>query len=427
MGTSLFDSTPSINQMMGLLSSPQQPMQPITAQQMPQTQPNLPQAQQPKLVDRLQDRLSGLLQSVRPKAARGYEGLLSSEEVESARPGIFRTLFHQPGETAEKIYRERLDNMVKMKEYAQGVAQQKGLAATREKLAALFPAQPNESEVQRNQRLEAMGAFALQHGDEGTAKSIAEFLKVSGGQRFQVAGGSLIDLQNPDAPKIINGGQEQRNPIMGSPEWIAAQEALAGIRARHRVPSSGGLTPVQEYDAEGNPITVLRPKVAGLEIPGPNTRTPAAIQKAIAENTTQMSVIDEAMKALDAHPDAVGLKRGMADLPLIGGAGDAVNQRRDPGGVEARALISNISSLVIKDRSGAAVSVSESGRLRPFIPSVGDTPATIRIKLAKLRQAIEVETRLYQQGGASASTPKGTGRESGQTGKKLDAYRHLLK
>jgi hypothetical protein len=420
MGTSLFDSTPAISQMMGLLSPPQQPMQPVTAQQMPQTQPNLPQAEQPKLVDRLQDRLSGLLQSVRPKAARGYEGILSSEEVESARPGIFRTLFHQPGETAEKIYRERLDNMVKMKEYASGLAQQKSVMATRQNLAKLFPAKDGETELQRDQRLEMMGAYALQNGDSETAKHIGEFLKSAGSERFQVAGGDLIDLIDPNNPKIINAGSAGQTPE----QKLADQKALIEYRAKFR--STGGGSGALIATPQEDGTYVWAPKVAGQTAPGPrDARTTAIIRKDVAANSTVVEAIDEALAELDAHPDGVGLKRSAADFPVIGAAGDAYNQRKDEKGIALRALVANVSSMQVKLRSGAAVTVSEFGRLRPYIPSVSDTPAAIRIKLGKLRKFIATENSYLT--GAQSPTSKGNDRESGTTGKKLDAYRHLLK
>ena len=107
------------------------------------------------------------------------------------------------------------------------------------------------------------------------------------------------------------------------------------------------------------------------------------------------------IKELEAHPDAVGLLRG---IPMVG---DRLDPRADPEGVGARASIANIGSLKIHDRSGAAVSVHEFPRLAPFLPSVSDPPAAIRTKLQKLREAIQVETDALQ-GGASAASGTAT-------------------
>jgi hypothetical protein len=207
-------------------------------------------------------------------------------------------------------------------------------------------------------------------------------------------------------------------PVPGSPEWLAlkVQEAkIANEYGYHAPPTqfSFGTT----IDANGNPVVLRQNTKTGEVTPTdavkPATgqgggRGSATIQKAVAENKTNMTVIDDALKELDAHPDAVGLQRGIADLPLIGGFGDAVNQRRDPAGVAARASLSNVASLVIKDRSGSAVSVSESARLRPFIPSVGDTPEAIRTKLRKLKGAIQVETDLLERNGGGSGSSQHT-------------------
>lgn len=59
-----------------------------------------------------------------------------------------------------------------------------------------------------------------------------------------------------------------------------------------------------------------------------------------------------------------------------------VLNRMDPAGVETRAAIADLGSLVIHDRSGAAVTASEFPRLAPFIPTEKDDAATVKKKLA---------------------------------------------
>jgi hypothetical protein len=147
-----------------------------------------------------------------------------------------------------------------------------------------------------------------------------------------------------------------------------------------------------------NPKTgATRPIGLTGRTPGSSARTTAAIQKAVAANQTQLSIIDDALKELGQHESAVGLSRYL---------GDNINQRLDKGGVAARASIANISSMVVHDRSGAAVTVSEYPRLAPFVPKITDTPATIRTKLAKLKQAVQTETAALQgQPGAQAASP----------------------
>lgn len=104
---------------------------------------------------------------------------------------------------------------------------------------------------------------------------------------------------------------------------------------------------------------------------------PANIVNAYRENNLALEQLDKAEKALDAHQNAVGMRRVVPDF---------INQRLDPEGVDARAAIADIGSLKIHDRSGAAVSAAEAPRLKPFIPAVTDDPATVRKKLKNFRE-----------------------------------------
>lgn len=108
---------------------------------------------------------------------------------------------------------------------------------------------------------------------------------------------------------------------------------------------------------------------------------PVAATKAYIDNRTSIRKIADAFSAVNAYPDAVGFDKGM--LP------NAITSRTDPKGVDARAKISDIGSLLIHDRSGAAVTVAETPRLLPFVPQVGDTPQVVKTKLKNLRAALE--------------------------------------
>ena len=121
-------------------------------------------------------------------------------------------------------------------------------------------------------------------------------------------------------------------------------------------------------------------------VSGQNNRTslkppPAVAMTAYTGNRTSIGKIDQALKAIDAYPDATGF--------LIGNAPNAISSRTDPKGVDARAKIADIGSLLIHDRSGAAVTASETPRLLPFIPQVSDDAATVRTKLRNLRAALQ--------------------------------------
>lgn len=169
---------------------------------------------------------------------------------------------------------------------------------------------------------------------------------------------------------------------------------------------------VQYVDAEGNPVafnptsgaTVRAPQ--GLKPAGAaGDRNTAVVRKEVAANKANLSVLDDAIARITARPESVGLSRGVGKLPFMGGVADVVNQRMDPEGVEARASLANIGSLVIHDRSGAAVSIHEFPRLAPFIPDVSDTPEAALIKLRKLREAIAQETGELEKGTLLVAPP----------------------
>ena len=113
----------------------------------------------------------------------------------------------------------------------------------------------------------------------------------------------------------------------------------------------------------------------------PNLKSlPAPIQKALLENDAALRKVDKALAAIKDYPDALGAANYL---------GDTIRQRTDPKGVDARALVADIGSLKIHDRSGAAVTASETPRLKPFIPAATDNVATVRKKLALFRQEYE--------------------------------------
>lgn len=107
---------------------------------------------------------------------------------------------------------------------------------------------------------------------------------------------------------------------------------------------------------------------------------PVKIQDGYISNRTSLRQIQEAIAAIRANPGALGLKNYMPE---------AWTQRGDPGGVKTRAPVANIGSLIIHDRSGAAVTAAETPRLKPFVPQVTDTPEAAIDKLEALAREIE--------------------------------------
>lgn len=97
-------------------------------------------------------------------------------------------------------------------------------------------------------------------------------------------------------------------------------------------------------------------------------------------NNTGIRNIDEAIKLVEANPSAFGVKNYL---------GDAIVQRMDPKGVEARAKVADIGGQKVHERSGAAVSVSEDRRLSPYTPNAKDEAPALLKKLKQLRSAYQ--------------------------------------
>jgi hypothetical protein len=136
------------------------------------------------------------------------------------------------------------------------------------------------------------------------------------------------------------------------------------------------------------------------------THLPAAQTTAYLNNKTAIGNIDEAADLVTKHPGAVGLK-GVAPNIVLSRYGTDDEKR-------ARAAIANIGSLKVHDRSGASVTVSESPRLMPFIPTINDDAKTVAVKLKNLKREAEranlaiedfAEENKYHRPGTTKITP----------------------
>lgn len=182
-------------------------------------------------------------------------------------------------------------------------------------------------------------------------------------------------------------------------------EIMANNIAQQRANYEG-----QRVGLEGQRVSLaqqeLDRKVAGGEL----KPVPVHAQKAItgaAASIGQLSDAIDLLKGLEVSgqkgsKNATGLKAYAPDIAL---------NRLDPAGTVTRAAIADIGSMIMHDRSGAAVTVSESPRLKPFIPLNTDDAATALKKLERLRKIqlddSEALTSTYNpdQGFKSFKTP----------------------
>lgn len=112
---------------------------------------------------------------------------------------------------------------------------------------------------------------------------------------------------------------------------------------------------------------------------------PAPAAQGLIQNRTSIAKIDNALAALDGNPDAFGMKNYLPDM-----ATQRMSGKGYEGGVDARGKVADIGSLIIHDRSGAAVTASEMPRLKPFIPASTDDPKTVKTKLGNLKANLQL-------------------------------------
>lgn len=134
----------------------------------------------------------------------------------------------------------------------------------------------------------------------------------------------------------------------------------------------------------------------------PGKTLPFAVVQDLAGNERQLGTVNEALRLLNANPDAVG---GPKNWMLPRG----VTNFFDREGAKVRNPISDIGSLIIKDRSGAAVTEHEMRRLN-FIPNEDDPPEVTRDKLTRLAQYIATKNQQIRdyyaaQGYGTPDTP----------------------
>lgn len=227
-------------------------------------------------------------------------------------------------------------------------------------------------------------------------------------QRAQLGGVELLkqfELQTPVIATRNTGGATDTtsvNPLTGefkvlgstrntqSPDSVASQatqirgQNMADARSRETASASMS-KPFEVTGPDGSPILVQQDKsgaitpVAGYSPKAAKeSAVPASVNKSYIENRQSSTNLGRALSLVDSNPDAFGAKNFVPGV-----------SRLDAKGTEARAAVANVGSLLIHDRSGAAVTVAEMPRLTPFIPAATDPPETVKTKLRQLKTAIE--------------------------------------
>lgn len=229
-------------------------------------------------------------------------------------------------------------------------------------------------------------------------------------------GGVGVNLQgvSPAALEAVRASPEAQ----GNPEL---QAALGGAPAAPMGVPRPAPSPTPQPPAgvapSASPAPVAAPTPAsapsGLpQMPPEIARLPKELQDQWVADQAKKTGTEKAMPA-DAinklRENQQNLKRAERALNLVKGKGvgsqipdanatgikglmpDFILQRMDPLGVDARAAIADFGSLVIHQRSGAAVTAAEFPRLAPFIPKASDAPEVVRKKLNRFVEVYREE------------------------------------
>lgn len=213
-------------------------------------------------------------------------------------------------------------------------------------------------------------------------------------------------------------GQTATNPktgekvILRNGQWVPLNQGTqsAGPTVTTLVPGGGKpktriLTPeeMSQYpQLDPNTLYQISPE-GTITVVGGQTRSqlkplPATVLQALSGNTATVKNIEEAMKLFDPANkgkdaaiarDAVGFGTGML--------GDYFTQWNNPEGTDARAKVGQVGGLIIKDTSGAAVSISEDERLKKWVPYVTDSPEVVKAKLSNLAREVRLRNETITQ------------------------------
>jgi hypothetical protein len=160
-----------------------------------------------------------------------------------------------------------------------------------------------------------------------------------------------------------------------APQYVQTDSGLVAVPKR---PGAGAIVAQTVTGADGQPLAK------------PLQNIPASVNTAIISNNQNLNKAKSALTLLQGKnvgsatgdPNATGVK-GFVPQTILNWA--------DQPGVDTRAAIADLGSMVLHDRSGAAVTASESPRLLPFIPQATDSAETASKKLKRFIEIFQQE------------------------------------
>jgi hypothetical protein len=148
-------------------------------------------------------------------------------------------------------------------------------------------------------------------------------------------------------------------------------------------------SPISALDASGKPVFIQPGRAGGAPAVMEGFTPPAAklkdvpptVNTAMTQNQIVLNKLDRIDNLLVKTPDATGILKGITPGIIL--------NRFDKEGTALRAALTELAATKVHDLSGAAVSASEFGRLKPFLPQPTDDANTIKTKLAGMKAEIQ--------------------------------------
>jgi len=281
------------------------------------------------------------------------------------------------------------------------------------------PGQTVQRQVQRPLDMQGLGAAMLAiPGMTGAGSNLLATAESSQGRRdaqAQAAQSRLAELQMRLQDQALS--REQRSQLQAQAEaarrdmlqmQLDSRRDMASLAASMRQPRADPLVQVEEDDGKGGKRIVYRPQSQAVGMPAPSNanralkQLPVNAAGALLENNTNLRRAENALALIEGK-EVNGVQGDTNATGWKGFLPDPILQRGDPAGIATRAAIADLGSLVIHDRSGAAVTAAEFPRLQPFIPSAKDDPETVKKKLTNFvnvyRTLVNEQADFYEASG----------------------------
>lgn len=219
------------------------------------------------------------------------------------------------------------------------------------------------------------------------AKEAMSFITPDANAKLSSETSITTTKMNNDTSRVTNAATNATS--RRNADLVDARQREQG-QAPQYMETDQGLVMLPKKLAPGQvPVGTPVASADGTPLGKPLKDIPASVNTAIVANSQNLKKAQAALALLEGK--SVGQAKGDAAATGIKGyLPNALLNRIDPSGTDTRATIADLGSLVLHDRSGAAVTAAESPRLMPFIPLVTDDAATAA---KKLRRFIDI----YQQ------------------------------